>query len=165
MTEVAAPTTTSTEIYDTGRANESTDTDFLERSGMEHTESSRISDDVLGKKTHKALHHQRDIHQKQMQQQQRDSKSNLRAEASFTYLSFLRSRTEFRTEYDASAEKDEFHEIQLEQLGFQAEEKMEHKRSLNTQEAGEELRRREASRGMLVNFFEGQLRNQRLEYS
>ena len=41
-------------------------------------------------------------------------------------------------EYDASAEKDEFHKVPMEQVAFQAEEKMEYQRSLYFQEAGEE---------------------------
>ena len=41
-------------------------------------------------------------------------------------------------EYDASAEKDEFHKVLMEQFAFQAEEKMEYERSLYFQEADEE---------------------------
>ena len=53
-------------------------------------------------------------------------------------------------EYDASAEKDEFYKIQMEQFTVQAEETIEAQRNLYLQEAGEEVRRREESHGKLV---------------
>ena len=68
-------------------------------------------------------------------------------------------------EYDASAEKDEFHKIQMEQFTVQAEETIEAQRNLYLQEAGEEVRRREESHGRLVKYLEDQLQHQYLESS
>ena len=50
-----------------------------------------------------------------------------------------------RDGHDPSAEKEEFHKVQMEQFAIQAEEKMVKRRNLYIQEAGEELRRREDS--------------------
>ena len=73
-------------------------------------------------------------------------KINLLGEASFLApQSSTQLHAAFRKEYDASAEKDEFHKVRV-------EEKMEYKRRLYIQEAGEELRGREDAHGRLLHF-------------
>ena len=95
-----------------------------------------------------------------MQQKQWDHQRSLHAAASFmASQSPSEFITDFRSEYDASVEKDEL------QIAFQSEERMECKRSLYIQEARKELRRGENSNSRLVHFFEWQMRNQPLEYS
>ena len=105
-------------------------------------------------KNHETLHQQRDIHEEPTQQQQQHHQRNLRAEESLVASqSSMHENAEFQEEYDASAEKDEFHKVQMEQFAFQVEEKMEYKRSLY----GKELRRREDSHIRLVIFSRGRI--------
>ena len=100
-----------------------------------------VSDEIIRKRNQEALHQQRDIHEEQIQQQKRDHQRNLRVEASFLASQlFSAVNAEFGADYDASAERDELHKVQIEQLAKQAEEMMEFKRNLYIQEAGEELR-------------------------
>ena len=62
-------------------------------------------------------------------QQQRDHQRNLRAEAVFmASQSSTQLHAEFRAECDASAEKDAFHKVQMEQFAFEVEEKVEYQR-------------------------------------
>ena len=50
-------------------------------------------------------------------------------------------------EYDTSAEKDEFHKIQMEKFTVQAKETIEAQRHLYLQKAGKELRRKDDAHG------------------
>ena len=81
------------------------------------TKSPGMSDnEYYTKKIHEALHRQRSLHEEHLLQQPDDSQSNLRAEASvLASQSSTQLNAEIREmEYDTSAEKDEFHKIQME---------------------------------------------------
>ena len=71
---------------------------------------------------------------------ERFSKRSLRAKASIlTTQSSPQLNAEFRaTEYDTSAEKDEFHRIRMQMFAIQSEETIEAQRHLYIQEGGEE---------------------------
>ena len=88
------------------------------------TQSSRQCLRRKYKKRNQEAHQQRYIHEEKIHQQQRDHR-NLFAEASFLASQLSpQLNAEFGADYDPSAERDEFHKVQIEQFAFQAEEMM-----------------------------------------
>ena len=110
-------------------------TQILSKRGMKLNRKTQIvrhvrrRDKQIG---HEALHQQRSLHEEKLVQQQRDAQRNLRAEAS---MLAARTSTQLHAQFrvmghHTSAEQDEFHRNQMQEIAIQAVETTDAQRQL-----------------------------------